>query len=84
MMAESLGLNWETLPSAELVGAAPAPLRSRLGSLPLRLQDRDLTVRCLFLDADECPLVLGWADFLDRFVLMIDPVERQIVLDDAR
>ena len=82
-LADVLTLNWETLPGADLVGVAPETLRARLGSLPLRLQDRDLTVRCLFADIEECPLVLGWADFLDRFVLTIDPLRRRIVLEDA-
>ncbi len=47
------------------------------------MQDRELTVRCLFVDSDQCPIVLGWADFLDRFVLTIDPLRRRIVLGDA-
>ena len=47
------------------------------------MQDRELTVRCLFVDSDECPIVLGCEDFLDRFVLTIDPLQRRIVLDDA-
>jgi predicted aspartyl protease len=82
-LADQLGLNWETLPSIAFTGAGPEMMHARLGSLSLRVQDRDLTVRCLFIDADACPLVLGWADFLDRFVLTIDPLRRRIVLDDA-
>jgi hypothetical protein len=71
------------MPGAELVGVGPELLRARLGTLPLRLHDRDISVRCLFLDADECPLVLEWADFLDHFVLTIDPVRRRVILDEA-
>jgi hypothetical protein len=82
-LADLLGLNWETLPGVAFTGAGPGAVRARLGSLPLRVQDRELTVRCLFLDSDECPLVLGWADFLDRFVLTIDPLRRRIILEDA-
>ena len=82
-LADLLGLTWETLPSITVSGIGPEAVRTRLGSLPLRVQGRELTVRCLFVDSDECPLVLGWADFLDRFVLAIDPLRRRIVLDDA-
>jgi predicted aspartyl protease len=82
-LADRLGLDWETLPSIAFSSAGPGMVRARLGSLRLRMQERELTVRCLFLDSGACPLVLGWADFLDRFVLTIDPLRRRIVLDDA-
>ncbi len=82
-LAELLTLDWETLLGAALAGVGPETLQARLGSLPPRVQGLDLTVRRLFMDADECPLVLGWADFLDRFVLTIDPVRRLILLEDA-
>ena len=82
-LADLLGLNWETLPGVAVSGVVPEVVRARLGSLPLRVQDRELLVRCLFVDSDECSLVLGWAYFLDRFVLTIDPLRRRITLDDA-
>ena len=82
-LADLLNINWDTLPSTELVGVGPETLRARLGSLPLRMQGRALSVRCLFVQIEEAPLVLGWADFLDRFVLTIDPVRRRILLEDA-
>ena len=83
-LADLLELNWERLPRAAFAGVGPETLQARLGSLPFRLDGRDLTVRCLFVDIEESPLVLGWADFLDRFVLTIDPVRRRVILDDPR
>jgi hypothetical protein len=40
------------------------------------------TVRCLFVDAPRAPFILGRADFLDRFVLTIDPAQRRIILTE--
>jgi len=40
------------------------------------------TVRCLFVDAPRVPFILGRADFLDRFVLTIDPAQRRIILTE--
>ena len=51
---------------------------ARLGRLPIRIGGSELTVRCLFVDNPRTPLLLGRADFLDRFVLTVDQPGRRI------
>jgi predicted aspartyl protease len=81
-LARQIGLDWETLPEARVLGVEQGGVRARLGPLPLHLVDIALTVRCLFVDAPRVPFILGRADFLDRFVLTIDPAQRRIILTE--
>jgi hypothetical protein len=55
-------------------------MAARLGHLPIRVAAEDLTVRCIFVDSSRVPLLLGRADFLDRFILMIDARRQKLVL----
>lgn len=57
---------------------------AKLGRLPLRIGGIELTVRCLFLDQPNAPLILGCADVLDRFALTIDAGQGKIILRDIR
>jgi predicted aspartyl protease len=81
-LALQLGCEWTTLPEARVIGVEQRRVHARLGSLPLRLASRALTVRCLFVDATRAPFIGGRADVLDRFVLTIDPGRQRIVLTD--
>ena len=51
--------------------------------LPIRIGRIVLDVRCMFVDNPRTPLVLGRADFLDRFVLTIDQPRRRIILEEV-
>ena len=64
-----------------MVGVEQAGVAARLGPVPIRLGDIKLSVRCLFVDSPAALFILGRADFLDRFVLTIDPGAGRIVLD---
>lgn len=79
-VADQVGLDWDTLPEAQVRGVGPSGARARVGPLPIRLGQAELTVRCLFVDVLQAPFILGRADFLDRFVLTIDPLQRTISL----
>jgi hypothetical protein len=81
-LAVQIGLDWETLQEARAVGVGQRGVRARLGPLPLRLGHIRLTVRCLFVDGPRVPFILGRADFLDRFVLTIDPAQRRSILTE--
>lgn len=81
-LVQQLGLEWRSLPEAQVVGVEQGEMRARLGPLPLRVERAALTVRCLFVDAPRVPFILGRADFLDRFVLTIDPAQHKIVLTE--
>jgi hypothetical protein len=56
---------------------------ARVGRLRLRVGTVNLTVRCLFVDSPEAPLVLGRTDFLDRFVLTFDQPGGRIILTEV-
>ena len=83
LLAEQVGLDWDALPEVRMVGVEQSGVRARLGQLPIRLGDTELTVRCLFVDAPKALFILGRADFLDRFVLTIDQSQRRIILTEV-
>lgn len=78
-LAQQVGLDWDTLPEAQMRGVGQGSVEARLGHLPIRLGRVELSVRCLFVDT-RIAFILGRADFLDRFVLTIDHAQHRIVL----
>jgi hypothetical protein len=78
------GITWDALPEARFRGVEQLGLVARLGQLPIRLGDVELTIRCLFIDRPSVPFILGRADFLDQFVLTIDPLRQRLVLTEIR
>jgi predicted aspartyl protease len=81
-LAQQVGLEWTTLPEAQVVGVEQRGVRARVGQLPIRVGSLTCTVRCLFMDTSSAPFILGRADFLDRLILTIDPARQRIVLTD--
>ena len=81
-LAEEIGLDWDRLPEARLMGIEQGGVRARLGHLPIRIGDSELALRCLFVDHPRGLFILGRADFLDRFVLTIDHSHLRIVLTE--
>jgi hypothetical protein len=79
-LATQAGLEWEQLAPGGLRGVTGAPVAARLGRVRLRAGGVEFVVRCMFVDSDRVPLVLGRADFLDRFVLTFDQPGRRIIL----
>jgi predicted aspartyl protease len=79
-LAEEVGLLWDTLREARVVGIELGGITARLGHLPLRVGSVELSVRCLFIDAASAPFLLGRADFLERFVVTIDTEQDKIIL----
>ena len=62
------------------MGVEQGGVGARLGNMPIRIGNVELTVRCLFLDTQKALFILGRADFLDRFALTIDHLQRKIIL----
>ncbi len=83
-LAGLAGLDWARLAAARVVGVEQGSLPARLGPLRIRIGSAELTIRCLFVDNPRTPLLLGRADFLDRFVVTIDRPGGRIVLTDVQ
>jgi len=79
-LSQQVGLEWDALPEAQVVGVEQGGVMARLGHLPIRIGRTDLEVRCLFADSPRALFILGRADFLDRFILTIDHLRQRIVL----
>jgi predicted aspartyl protease len=82
-LAQQIGLEWDVLPEAQVMGMEQSGVWARLGYLPIQLGNIDLTVRCLFVDSPKSLFILGRADFLDRFVLTIDHHQQRIILTET-
>jgi predicted aspartyl protease len=81
-LARQVGLDWEALAEAEITGVSRGAVLARVGALPLRVGNTDITVRCLFTDRPPALFLLGRADFLDRFRLTVDTQLRRIILTE--
>lgn len=81
-LAQQIGLEWNALPEAQVMGVEQGGVRARLGYLTIRVGSIELTVRCLFVDTRKSLFILGRADFLDRFVLTIDHPQQRILLTE--
>jgi len=81
-LAQQIGLDWKALPETRVMGVEQGGVKARLGPLPIRIGNWDLTVRCLFLDVRKPLFILGRADFLERFTLTIDLFQRKILLTE--
>ncbi len=81
-LAEEVGLDWEALAEAQVVGIELRGTSARLGNLPVRIGPVELLVRCLFVDAASAPFLLGRADFLDRFKVTIDAAQNKLTLEE--
>jgi predicted aspartyl protease len=80
--AQQVGLVWDALPEAQVIGVERGGVIARLGHLPIRIGARHLSIRCLFMDSASVPFILGRADFLDHFVLTINQQQGLIILDE--
>ena len=78
-LAREVGHDWDSLPVLGVTGVGPGQVHARLGLLPIRLGQIELSVRCLFLDQGVAPFILGCADVLDHFALTIDAGQGKIV-----
>lgn len=81
-LLEQVGIDWNRLTTIDVMGIGPRSFSAKLGHLPIRLGETELTVRCLFIDRPHVPLVLGCADVLDRFALTIDAGQGKIVFTE--
>ena len=79
-LALEIGHNWAALAETRVTGVEQGRVRARLGVLPVRIEDVELEVRCLFMVAEKPLFILGRADFLDHFTLTIDSRQRKVVL----
>jgi predicted aspartyl protease len=79
-LADLVGLDWDAMPDAQVAGVGGGSTPVRMGRLPMSIGGHGLTVRCLFLQSERPLLILGRADFLDRFVLTIDQPQGRIAL----
>ncbi len=79
-LAQQVGLDWGALPEVHVIGVEQAGVVARLGHLPIRIGEVELSARCLFMDTTKTPFILGRADFLDHFVLTIDHGLQRIIL----
>ena len=82
-LAEEVGLEWDDLHEGNVVGIERQGTAARLGRLQIRIGTIDLAIRCLFVDGPRVPFILGRADFLDRFVLIVDTPGDRIILEDV-
>ena len=82
-LARQIVVDWDACPETRVMGVEQGGVRARLGSMPVRIQNIELTIRCLFLDTQGAMFILGRADFLDRFALTIDHSQRRIILDET-
>ena len=81
-LAQRIGHDWAGLPETMVTGIGPGAVPAKLGSLPIRLGEIELSVRCPFLDQRDAPYVLGCADILDRFALTIDAGQGKIIFTE--
>jgi predicted aspartyl protease len=81
-VAPQIGLDWDTLPVLPVTGVGHGQVLAKLGALPIRLGQVELTVRCLFLDQPVAPFILGCTDVLDRFALTIDAGQSKVVFTE--
>jgi len=81
-LAHEIGLDWDTLPEIQVMGIEGSGVKGRVGSLPIRFKNLQLTVRCVFVKTPKSLFLLGRADFLDRFVMTIDHHEQKIILTE--
>jgi predicted aspartyl protease len=82
-LAQQIGLDWDALPETQVMGVEQSGVRARLGHLPIRVENVELIVRCLFVDTRKSLFILGRADFLDRFILTIDQRQQKIILAEV-
>jgi predicted aspartyl protease len=80
--AEEVGLDRDSLPTIEVTGVGRRRVTAKLGTLPIRIDQIDLSVRCLFMDQREAPYILGCADVLDRFASTIDAGRNRILFTE--
>lgn len=78
-LINDLGYDWDSLPALAVTGVGHGTVHAKLGTLPIRIGQVELSVRCLFLDQPVAPFILGCADVLDRFALTIDAGQGKIV-----
>jgi hypothetical protein len=81
-LAQRVGHDWDSLLAIDVAGIGPGNVPAKLGFLPIRLGEVELSVRCLFLDQRIAPYILGCADVLDRFALTIDAGQRKIIFTE--
>lgn len=81
-LAQDMGHDWDGMPVIPVTGVGHGQVHARLGSLPIRIGQTDLSVRCLFLDQPVAPFILGCADVLDRFALTIDAGQGKIIFTE--
>ena len=80
-IANDVGLDISRLPQTRIFGFEQGGVRAYVGRVAMRIRSIDFSVQCFLLEGTGAPFVLSRVDFLDRFVLTVDPPRRTLILE---
>lgn len=79
-LAKSLGLDFDITKKTYLFGIGEKSVPAYPGKITLRLGEKELGVRCYFIDVKESTLLLGRIDIFDKFNILFNTKKGQINL----
>ncbi|OGK11800.1 hypothetical protein A2954_05085 [Candidatus Roizmanbacteria bacterium RIFCSPLOWO2_01_FULL_37_12] len=78
-MAKRLGLSYDSNKKGKLLGIGDKSLDGYSGSIIIKIGQKELKVRCDFIDAEDSTLLLGRLDVFDKFNIHFDTTNKKII-----
>ena len=82
-MAKRLGLSYDSNKKGKLLGIGDKSFDGYLGFIIIKIGQKELKVRCDFIDAEDSTLLLGRLDIFDKFNINFDTTNKKIVFNSA-
>lgn len=79
-LAKNLGLFYDTNKKTQLFGIGEKNIDAYPGEVFLKLGKDEINTRCYFIDAIESTLLLGRLDIFEKYNILFDSQNQQIVL----
>jgi len=84
LLAKTLGIELNTLPSKKVSGLEGGKVKGKLGELSGEIAGHPFKARCLFTDRNDVPSILGRLDFFDQFDICFDAKKRLVILNPIK
>ena len=78
-LAKQYGLHYNLQLKTQLVGIGEKRSTAYFGKIEVKIGQRELQIRCYFIDAEDSTLLLGRLDIFDKFSITFDSLNKQII-----
>lgn len=80
--AEKLGIDLDKCPQEPMTGYEGTTVLVYKSQIKINFNKRSLTIPCVFNPNEEVPIILGRAGIIDRFNILLDGRNKEIIFEE--